>query len=67
MLDDPQAGVQPHPREAPRPTLPDFLPERATVILKEPEMDLRYLKWSEVTPLARHPVLTLSALPEPDV
>jgi len=57
------------PEGAPRTaTLLDFLPEKATVILKEPsEMDLRHPKWSEAyAALARHPVLTLSSLPEPE-
>jgi len=57
------------PEGAPRTaTLLDFLPEKATVVLKEPsEMDLRHPKWAEAyAALARHPVLTLSALPEPD-
>jgi transcription-repair coupling factor (superfamily II helicase) len=57
------------PEGAPRTaTLLDFLPEKATVVLREPsEMDLRHPKWSEAyAALARHPVLTLSTLPEPD-
>jgi transcription-repair coupling factor (superfamily II helicase) len=57
------------PEGAPRTaTLLDFLPEKAAVVLREPsEMDLRHPKWSEAyAALARHPVLTLSALPEPD-
>jgi transcription-repair coupling factor (superfamily II helicase) len=57
------------PEGAPRTaTLLDFLPGKATVVLREPsEMDLRHPKWSEAYAiLARHPVLTLSALPEPE-
>jgi transcription-repair coupling factor (superfamily II helicase) len=57
------------PEGAPRTaTLLDYLPGKATVVLREPsEMDLRHPKWSEAyAVLARHPVLTLSALPEPD-
>jgi transcription-repair coupling factor (superfamily II helicase) len=56
------------PEGAPRTaTLIDFLPEKAAVVLREPsEMDLRHPKWSEAyANLARHAVLTLSALPEP--
>jgi transcription-repair coupling factor (superfamily II helicase) len=49
-------------------TLLDFLPEKASVVLREPsEMNLRHPKWTEAYAiLARRPVLTLSALPEPD-
>jgi transcription-repair coupling factor (superfamily II helicase) len=49
-------------------TLFDYLPEKAVVVLKEPaEMELRQPAWTEAYPaLARHAVLTLSALPQPD-
>jgi transcription-repair coupling factor (superfamily II helicase) len=49
-------------------SLLDYLPPPAIVVLKEPaEMDLRHSKWSEgYALLARHPVLTLSSLPQPD-
>jgi len=48
-------------------TLFDFLPEKATVILKEPsEMNLKHPKWEQAYAiLARRAVLSLSALPEP--
>jgi transcription-repair coupling factor (superfamily II helicase) len=57
------------PENAPRTaTLFDYLPEKASVVLKEPsEMNLRNPRWTEsYANLARRPVLTLSALPEPD-
>src|SRR5437667_388683 len=49
-------------------TLLDYLPAKATVVLKEySEMDLRHPKRAEgYAELARHPVLTLSSLPQPD-
>jgi transcription-repair coupling factor (superfamily II helicase) len=49
-------------------TVFDYLPSGAVVILHEPaEMDLRHPRWAEAYPLlARHPVLSLSALPQPD-
>jgi transcription-repair coupling factor (superfamily II helicase) len=49
-------------------TLLDFLPAGATVVLKEPsELDLRHPKWSEAySTLGRHPILTMTSLPEPD-
>jgi transcription-repair coupling factor (superfamily II helicase) len=49
-------------------TVFDYLPPDALVILHEPsEMDLRHPKWTEAYPLlARHPVLSLSSLPQPD-
>jgi len=57
------------PPDAPRTaTLFDFLPPKASVVMKEPsEMNLRHPRWEEAYAiLARHPVLSLSALPEPD-
>jgi transcription-repair coupling factor (superfamily II helicase) len=57
------------PQDAPRTaTLFDYLPPKASVVLKEPsEMNLRHPRWEEAYGiLARHPVLSLSALPEPD-
>jgi transcription-repair coupling factor (superfamily II helicase) len=49
-------------------TLLDFLPPGALVVLKEPsEMDFHHPKWTEgYAELARHPVLSLSVLPQPD-
>ncbi len=49
-------------------TLMDFLPPKAIVVLKEPsEMDFHHAKWTAAyTELARHPVLSLSVLPQPD-
>jgi len=49
-------------------TVFDYLPEKACVILQEPSgMDLRQPRWTEAYPLlARHPVLSLSSLPQPD-
>ncbi|HLF94792.1 MAG TPA: transcription-repair coupling factor [Planctomycetota bacterium] len=49
-------------------TLLDFLPPKAIVVLKEySEMDLRHPRWAEgYAELSRHPVLTLSSLPQPD-
>ncbi len=54
--------------EADAATLFDYLSEKACVVLKEPsEMDLRHPKWTEGYPLlARHGVLSLSSLPQPD-
>jgi transcription-repair coupling factor (superfamily II helicase) len=48
--------------------LRDYIPARACVVLRDPtEMDLWNPKWTEGYPLlARHPVLTLSSLPQPD-
>ncbi|MBV8881330.1 MAG: DEAD/DEAH box helicase, partial [Planctomycetaceae bacterium] len=57
------------PQDAPKTaTLFDFLPAKASVVLKEPsEMNLRHARWEEAYGiLARHPVLSLSALPEPE-
>src|SRR5579862_8376200 len=57
------------PQEAPKTaTLFDFLPAKASVVLKEPsEMNLRHARWEGAyAVLARHPVLSLSSLPEPD-
>jgi len=57
------------PQDAPKTaTLFDFLPAKASVVLKEPsEMNLRHARWEEAyAVLARHPVLSLSSLPEPD-
>ncbi|HEV3029956.1 MAG TPA: hypothetical protein VG457_20420, partial [Planctomycetota bacterium] len=57
------------PQEAPKTaTLFDFLPANASVVLKEPsEMNLRHARWEAAYAiLARHPVLSLSALPEPE-
>jgi transcription-repair coupling factor (superfamily II helicase) len=57
------------PEGAPRTaTLFDFLPEKASAVLKEPsEMNLRHPKWEHAyVALARHPVLSLSSLPEPE-
>ena len=49
-------------------TLLDYLPPRTCVALKEQtEMDLRHPKWQDAySLLTRHPVLSLSALPQPD-
>ncbi|HVR86475.1 MAG TPA: transcription-repair coupling factor [Planctomycetota bacterium] len=57
------------PQEAPKTaTLFDFLPAKASVVLKEPsEMNLRHARWEAAYAiLARHPVLSLSSLPEPE-
>ncbi|HXX94364.1 MAG TPA: transcription-repair coupling factor, partial [Planctomycetota bacterium] len=49
-------------------SLMDFLPPKAVVVLKEPsEMDFHHARWTQAyAELARHPVLSLSALPQPD-
>ena len=57
------------PQDSPKTaTLFDFLPATASVVLKEPsEMNLRHARWEAAyARLARHPVLSLSSLPEPD-
>ncbi|HLY72937.1 MAG TPA: CarD family transcriptional regulator, partial [Planctomycetota bacterium] len=57
------------PQDAPKTaTLFDFLPARASVVLREPsEMNFRNARWETAYALlARHPVLSLSSLPEPE-